>query len=100
MNRGRIQAQGKGCEESQPWSQLNIPTKHDGREKVYMLKQSLNRTQRQERAMCFCQLERFISRAPSVGYDRCSRSYTPQTPQEDVRVDVEIIKGRAFCDDN
>lgn len=100
MNRGRIQAQGKGCEKSQAWTQPDVPTKRDGRQKALWLKQSLNRREKSEREACFDKLNSFIMQAPSLGYDTCNRSYTSQPPIEDVRVDVEIIKGRAFRDDD
>ena len=100
MNRGRIQAQGMGCEKSQPWSQPDVPTKQEGRDKSEVLRSQLNRRELSDRRDCFPRLTRFIEQAPPRGYDVCKRSYTPIPPHEDVRIDVEIIKGKAFRDDN
>ncbi len=98
MNRGRIQAQGKGCEQSQSWTQEIVPTKSDGRERADLLKMQLTRRELKDREYSFGKLDKFISNAPYSGYDVCTRSFTPIPPQEDVRVDVEIIKGKAFRD--
>lgn len=99
MNRGRIQAQGKSCEKSQKWSQLEIPTKQDGRDNAELLAKQLTKKEYDERRRGFDKLYRFINQAPSTGCEECKRSYTPYPPIEDVRVDVEIIKGKAFKDD-
>lgn len=96
MNRGRIQAQGNGCEDSESWNQNIVPTKENGYDKISILKNRLSTAQRIERQQCFRKVERFISQAPSAGYDVCNNSYTPSPPYKDVRVDVEIIKGKAF----
>ncbi len=101
MNRGRIQAQGDGCEESESWAQKNIPTKQDGYDKITKLKKKLTKSQRQQRQRCFFKVKEFIQRAPHEGYDvNHSKSYTPIPPYKDVRVDVEIIQGKVFKDDN
>ena len=98
MNRGRIQAQGDYCEESETWAQVTIPTKSIGRNKVVQLKNKLTQKQQKQRACCFCKVDRLIAQAPQNGYDVGSMSYTPNPPIRDIRVDVEIIKGRAFRD--
>ena len=99
MNRGRIQAQGRSCQKSESWAQVSVPSKNEGMNKSSSLQQQLNRRELQDREQSFAKLEKFIRHAPVDGYDECTRSFTPIPPQEDVRVDVEIIKGRAFRDD-
>lgn len=100
MNRGRIQAQGKKCEKSESWSQTNIPTKNDGNNKIDSLKKQLTKKELTERKQCIDKVIRFIKQAPVSGYDSTKLSYTPIPPQKDIRVDVEIIKGKAFRDDD
>lgn len=99
MNRGRIQAQGIGCQESESWTQDNVPTKNDGITFENALKGKLTKKEIQDRQSCFLKFERFINKAPKNGYDdNIKSSFTPYPPIRDVRVDVEIIKGRAFKD--
>lgn len=99
MNRGRIQAQGQECQESEAWSQSPPPTKTKGKSMSKSLQRKLSKRELKERRSCFEKLDRFIKHAPHDGYDTCHKSFTPFPPKEDTRVDVEIIKGKAFCDD-
>lgn len=98
MNRGRIQAQGCHCEESEAWAQAEVPTKSNGNDKVHNLKHKLTKQQQNQRKSCFEKVYRLIAQAPYNGYDVNLVSYTPNPPIRDIRVDVEIIKGRAFRD--
>lgn len=100
MNRGRIQAQGDNCEKSESWAQEDIPTKQNGYDKIESLKRKLTRSQIRQRKRCFEKVNELIRHAPSTGYDACSPiSFTPRPPSADVRIDLEIIKGKAFKDD-
>lgn len=100
-NRGRIQAQGDGCEKSESWAQDNIPTKRDGYDWITSLKGKITIHQAQQRKQCFDKATRLIQQAPKEGYEVCPPiSYTPSPPYKDVRVDVEINQGKAFKDDN
>lgn len=99
LHRGRIQAQGDGCEQSESWAQNDIPTKKDGDNYLQSLSQKLSKKQQKQRKKCFCSVRRFINQAPKNGYDdNVKPKFLPSPPYKDVRVDVEIIKGRAFKD--
>lgn len=98
QHRGRIQAQGGGVEESEAWAQSYVPNKSDGFGMVVSLKGKLGEKELKQRERPFKKLDKFIEKAPRVGYDYSSQSYTPIPPCCDVRVDVEIKKGKAFKD--
>lgn len=97
MNRGRIQAQGDRCQKSEPWAQVDIPTKGEGFDMSKRLKTQLTKKELKIREYCFQKLERFIRQAPHDGYDaNVKPSFILSPPLRDIRVDAEIIKGRAF----
>lgn len=98
LHRGRVQAQGGGVEESEAWAQSDVPNKSDGYCMTVSLKRKLRKKDLKKRERSFKKLDKFIGNAPSAGYDYSSQSYTPFPPQGDVRVDVEIKKGKAFKD--
>ena len=98
QHRGRIQAQGGGVEESEAWAQNYIPYKSDGHDMIDDLKLKLSMDALKQRQNSFERAEMFIDRAPSGGWDTSRQSYPGCPPHGDVRVDVEIIKGKAFKD--
>lgn len=98
-NRGRFQAQGAGVEESESWCLESPPTKSNGHTMVEALKGKLNHKALRQRKVPFNKAKRFVETAPCVGWDVSVQSYAPCPPYKDVRVDIEIIKGRAFKDD-
>ena len=98
QHRGRIQAQGGGVEESEAWAQSYVPKKSDGYGMAESLKGKLKKKELKKRERSFKKLDKFIENAPRTGYDYSSQSYMPFPPNGDVRVDVEIIKGKAFKD--
>lgn len=98
-NRGRVQAQGKGLEESVSWTTPVPPTKTDAHGRLETLKGKLSRTEMRERERPFNKAHGFIDEAPKEGYDApATRSFQPMPAQKDVRVDVELKKGKAFTD--
>lgn len=98
FHRGRIQAQGGGAEESEPWALCEIPCKSDGHIMVGALKMKLSNEALKQRRRAFDKAEKFIDRAPAYGWDVSTQSYAECPPYRDVRVDVEIKKGKAFKD--
>lgn len=98
LHRGRIQAQGGGVEESEPWASYDIPYKSDGYIMVEDLKVKLSNGALKQRRQAFDKVEKFIDRAPACGWDVSTQSYPGCPPNRDVRVDVEIKKGKAFKD--
>ncbi len=101
LNRGRFQAQGKGLEESRAWSTDDVPYKKNGQQYLDELKGKLTKVQKKERLQCFTRASAWVERAPSDGYDAFTQvvtTFMPSPPLRDVRVDVEIRKGKAFRD--
>ena len=98
LHRGRIQAQGGGVEESEPWASCDIPYKSNGHIMVDHLKMKLSNEALKQRRLAFDKVEKFIDRAPTSGWDVSTQSYPGCPPNRDVRVDVEIKKGKAFKD--
>lgn len=99
QNRGRIQAQGTGVEESESWCVELPPNKSRGYIMIEALKVKLNHKALRQRKVPFKKAKRFVETAPNVGWDVSTQSYAACPPYKDARVDVEIIKGRAFKDD-
>lgn len=97
-NRGRLQAQGGDTEKSVKWERQNIPTKTDGTTFLSNLQGKLGKRELTLRKKCFSDALIFIQRAPVEGYECLSRSFLPSPPYKDIRVDVEIKKGKAFSD--
>lgn len=94
-HRGRIQAQGGGLEASVSWAQRTPPTTAEGLAMVESLRTQLTTRQINERSVGFTQAERFISNAGNAGGVDApvSRSFPPGNA---IRVDIEVITGRAF----
>lgn len=99
MNRGRIQAQGLGLEESEAWAQANVPLKSDGYNMITRLKGKLTEKELRIRQKPFDKVARLVANAPIKGYDIFQQSFSPCPPIKDARVDVEVKAGRAFKND-
>lgn len=93
-HRGRIQAQGKGLEKSVTWSQDEPLTKKQGKTLLQQLKALLNSKEYAERAEQFDQAERYIEGAN--GIEASERRTFQNRKTKDVRVDIEVLAGRAF----
>ena len=93
-HRGRIQAQGKGLEKSVSWSQDEPLSKEQGKSLLQQLKALLNGKELAERAEQFDQAERYIGGANGV--ESPERRTFQNRKTKDVRVDIEVLAGRAF----
>ncbi|WP_321900386.1 hypothetical protein [Burkholderia cepacia] len=95
-NRGRIQAQGGGIEESEPWADpVPLPCK-DGLTKSKALESGLAKKEQKIRKDAFDRARDFMRRcAKNGGTSVTSKSY-PVRDDKDRRVDIEVRAGRAF----
>src|SRR5690242_5335882 len=100
VHRGRIQAQGGGTEESEAWAQASPPSLSDVMGLIDRLEARLTPKERRIRERGFAQLRRAVEHAAKTGgvWARCIRSF-PQPPLGDIRVDLEVITGRACVPD-
>lgn len=96
-NRGRIQAQGGGIEESVSWSQENPPTVADGLSLVQELESKLSKSELELRSKELEKAKNFIQNAGEKGGvdAQVSKSFRVDGTK-DVRIDIEVIKGKAF----
>jgi len=93
-HRGRIQAQGKGLEKSVSWSQDEPLSKTQGKTLLQQLKGLLSSKELEERAEPFDKAERYIDNAN--GIEAPERRTFQNRKTKDVRVDIEVLAGRAF----
>ena len=93
-HRGRIQAQGNGVEKSVTWSQDEPLSREQGKKLLQQLKGKLNAKEHAERAEQFEQAERYIEGAN--GIPAPERRTFQNRKTKDVRVDIEVLAGRAF----
>jgi hypothetical protein len=100
IHRGRIQAQGGGTEESESWARATPPTLSDVIGLIDRLEARLTPKERRIREKGFAQLRRVVEQAAKAGgiWARSIRSF-PQPPLGDIRVDLEVITGRACVPD-
>ncbi len=101
-HRGRHQAQGNdipGGDKSRPWAQVDPYPATDGHAHLSALEAELGGAARGRRETCFKMAHRFIANAKLYGgVGPTSRNFPAGRPGEDtdVRVDIEVHKGRAF----
>jgi hypothetical protein len=93
-HRGRIQAQGNGLEKSVTWSQDDPLSREQGKTLLQRLKALLSTKEHAERAEQFEQAERYIEGAN--GIEASERRTFQNRKTKDVRVDIEVLAGRAF----
>lgn len=103
-HRGRIQAQGGGLEESEPWSRDTPPTAQEGRALLYNLRTRLTAIERQTLELAFEGAETWILRAGRAGGVHVGRLVIKKTFRDRrqpgaERVDIEVISGSAFVPD-
>ncbi len=101
VHRGRWQAQGGGLEKSVPWNQSTPPTLAQGLQMLNDLKLMLKPKEQRARAAGFVAAEIFARRTAFAGGLTASpanrsRSFPRGTT---IRVDFELITGRAFVPD-
>ena len=101
-HRGRIQAQGEGTEKSVAWAQPLPPTQSDGQRMVDQLEEKLTPKERRDREEALGKARQFIDRvARAGGISAPSRQTFPRVQKEglQIRVDIEVVAGRAFIED-
>jgi hypothetical protein len=96
-HRGRIQAQGGGLEESESWA-MSVPiTVDEALELLESLKNKLSSKELKVREKEFDKARAFIVQAGENGGVDAQVSKTFKVKgTKDLRVDIEVIKGRAF----
>lgn len=100
-NRGRVQAQGGGIEESVSWAQENPPTGDEGHGNLEQLHGMLTPAEQEYREEGFAQAHMFVTQAESQGgvdasMGMISKTF-PRKPRRDHRrVDIEVHTGKAF----
>lgn len=101
LHRGRIQAQGGNLEKSVAWSQASPPTMSEGLAMIEELISQLSPTEYQIRHKAFEQAKKFVIRTADNNGFPCpvKKSFRVKGTQ-DIRVDIEIIKGKAFIADS
>ncbi len=96
-NRGRFQTQGDGFEDSVSWSQETPLTAKDGLDKLNELETKIPKSESNKREKEFEKARKFIENAEEKGGVDAPVSKTYKTEgTKDVRVDIEVIKGKAF----
>ncbi len=98
--RGRIQAQGGGVEKSVSWNRATPPTVSEGLKMVDDLEASLTKAERKARQKELDKARKFIRDAGKAGGIDAPVSKTFLAKDtKDVRVDIEVISGKAFVPD-
>lgn len=95
-HRGRFQAQGGGVEESESWSQDQPLSKSQGLQLLARLKARLPAKARGQRKKAFRQAERYIQQAEGGIDAHKLKSFYDDKKDRSIRVDLEILSGRAF----
>jgi hypothetical protein len=99
-HRGRVQAQGGGTEESEPWARDTPPTKGEVLALLHRLWQKLSAAAQEERADCYAEAQRSVERAPAEGINApYSKTFRNRKRRGGIRIDIEIRAGRACIDD-
>src|SRR5438067_3024446 len=103
LHRGRVQAQGGGTEESEPWAEPAPPTAGDVLRTIDVLEARLTPKERREREQPFADLRRYVRNAAAAGgisaSDRPVKKSFLKRGSRDVRVDLEVLKGSACVPD-
>lgn len=97
-HRGRIQIQGPDMDEeiSWAWAQDTPPTKEDGLRELDKLYDSLTDKQKKARRDAYAKARKWIRNRPEAGVDaRVSQSWGNKDDSKK-RIDIEVIKGKAF----
>lgn len=106
IHRGQIQAQGSNppVEKSRSWTQSHVPTKSEGLAKINAVWDELTRTERRERGQAYIDAYRYIENSPREGRPFNGNGgksfYDPQRSDPTARIDVVVIVGLAFKDDD
>ena len=96
-NRGRIQVQGGEFEDSESWASDEPLTAEEGLNKLEVLRNRIPKTEAELREKEFEKARNFINSASEKGGVDAPVSKTfKRKGSRDVRVDIEVIRGRAF----
>lgn len=95
-HRGRFQAQGGGLQESESWSQEEPLSKDQGLQLLARLKAKLPAKAQATRDKAFQQAERYIQQSDGGIEARKLKSFYADKKDRRIRVDLEILSGRAF----
>jgi RHS repeat-associated protein len=97
-NRGRIQAQGSGLEDSESWARPTPPTASEGAAMLDALWGRLTRRQQEIRSQAYQVLRKFILSRPPVGLPAgySNRWANPGEDPKVARLDLEVLAGSAF----
>lgn len=96
-NRGRIQVQGGGFEDSESWASEEPLPAEEGLNMLEELRSRIPKNEAELREKEFEKARNFIVTASEKGGVDAPVSKTfKRAGSRDVRVDIEVIKGRAF----
>lgn len=96
-HRGRIQAQGEGLEASENWAQNKPLTAKKGLRLLGKLKKKIPKKEAEKRKKEFEKAEDLIRRLENHGgIDAHFSQSFRKKGTDDVRVDIEVLGGRAF----
>lgn len=100
-NRGRIQAQGLGTEKSISWPPPNHPpTKSEVLIMLDRLHEKLTPSEQDVRKECFDKARKWILECPARGVENIPpKTFHNRKMRGGVRIDIEIILGKALLDD-
>ena len=100
LHRGRFQAQGARTKKSVAWTLPDPETKSHAYNAIVKLKSKLSPAALNARFSCFEKACKYIENAPALGVTAfVKRSFYPCPPDEEVRVDLDILAGIALKDD-
>jgi hypothetical protein len=103
-HRGRVQAQGGGTEESESWAESRPPTVTQVLAFVDLLEGKLKPKERKDRTQPLVDVRRRIQNAGRAGglwaHPRPHRKSFYKRGSADIRVDLDVLKGRACVPDD
>ncbi len=95
-HRGRVQAQGSGTEKSEAWAQKKPPGESEMLRKCDSLEAQLTPSEATDRAEPLQRLRNYITAAARCGgVDAPHIKSFRKRGSKDIRVDLEVIKGKA-----
>jgi hypothetical protein len=100
-HRGRVQAQGGGTEESETWARDEPPTVSEILRLLDRLEEKLTRRERAVREEAFREIRAYVrAMAAQGGLDaQVIKSFPRRKLKGGIRVDLEVITGRACVPD-
>lgn len=100
-NRGRFQAQGNDTEKSSPWATNEIVYKLTGSNLLDSLQNQLTPSELAARNIAIQKARNFVNTCPTEGvFSLLKKSYKNNNESRKVRIDIEVIAGNAFVNNN